>query len=93
MNVTPVWCQIPGQPRTSLLPSGAGAWPLAQGAAGPPQRGRGVGEVSVCGVNGGVCMRTCWQASAGMGGQERSVQDPSCQASFQNLPCFSLSMW
>lgn len=33
------------------------------------------------------------QVSAGGDGRERSFQDPSCQESSQNLPCFSLSMW
>ena len=84
----PTVCQPPPE-----RPLGPGCWRRGGQAAGPLQRGRGVGVVSVCGVNGCVCMRTCQQVSAGMDGQERSFQDPSCQVSSQNLPCFSLSMW
>lgn len=86
-------CGAQGQPRAGLLAKACGAWLPGAGADGWSLQQVGVGEASVGSVDGCVCMRTCLQVSAGVGGQEQSFQDLSCQASSQNLPCFSLSMW
>lgn len=86
-------CGAQGQLSAGLLAKARGAWLPGAGVGGWSLQQAGVGEASVGGVDGCVCMRTCLQVSAGVGGQEQSFQDLSCRASSQNLPCFSLSMW